>query len=42
MKHIAIDFHFVRDKVAHGSLRVSHVATADQLADALRKPLSRQ
>jgi len=42
MKHIAIDFHFVRDKVAHGSLRVSHVATADQLADALTKPLSRQ
>jgi hypothetical protein len=42
MKHIAIDFHFVRDKVAHGSLRVSYVATADQLADALRKPLSRQ
>jgi len=42
MKHIAIDFHFVRDKVAHGSLRVSYVATADQLADALTKPLSRQ
>jgi len=42
MKHIAIDFHFVRDKVAHGSLRVSHVATADQLVDALTKPLSRQ
>ncbi|KAJ6928874.1 hypothetical protein NC652_012891 [Populus alba x Populus x berolinensis] len=42
MKHIAIDFHFVRDKVANGSLRVSHVSTADQLADALTKPLSRQ
>ena len=42
MKHIAIDFHFICDKVATGSLRVSHVATADQLADALTKPLSRQ
>jgi len=42
MKHIAIDFHFVCDKVAHGSLRVSHVATADKLADALTKSLSRQ
>lgn len=46
MKHITIDFHFdfhfVRDKVVHGSLRVSHVATANQLVDALTKPLSRQ
>lgn len=41
MKHIAIDFHFVRDLVAKGLLQVSHVATADQLADALTKPLSR-
>ncbi|KAF7151361.1 hypothetical protein RHSIM_Rhsim02G0160900 [Rhododendron simsii] len=42
MKHIAIDFHFVRDLVSKGILTVSHVATADQLADALTKPLSRQ
>jgi hypothetical protein len=42
MKHIAIDFHFVRDHVSKGLLRVSHVSTTDQLADALTKPLSRQ
>ena len=41
MKHIAIDFHFVREKVQSGKLRVSHVASADQLADSLTKPLSR-
>ena len=41
MKHIAIDFHFVREKVQSGTLRVSHVASADQLADSLTKPLSR-
>ena len=42
MKHVAIDFHFIRDQVQTGALRVAHVASADQLADALTKPLSRQ
>jgi len=42
MKHIAIDFHFVRDHVNKGLLRVSHVSTTDQLVDALTKPLSHQ
>ena len=42
MKHIAIDFHFVRDQVARHQLRVSHVHTADQLADSLTKPLARK
>ena len=41
MKHIEIDFLFVRDRVQRGQLRVSHVASADQLADSLTKPLSR-
>lgn len=41
MKHVGIDFHFVRDRVANGSLRVTHVSSADQLADLLTKPLSR-
>lgn len=40
MKHIALDYHFVRDQVQKGVLRVSHVSTADQLADGLTKPLS--
>ncbi|KAL9411808.1 hypothetical protein AB3S75_045417 [Citrus x aurantiifolia] len=42
MKHVAIDFHFIRDQVQHGTLRVAHVSSADQLADALTKPLPRQ
>ena len=41
MKHVAIDFHFIRDQVQNGVLRVAHVSSADQLADALTKPLPR-
>ena len=41
MKHIAIDFHFVRERVQRGQLRVSHVSSSDQLADSLTKPLPR-
>ncbi|KAK1567230.1 hypothetical protein Q3G72_009608 [Acer saccharum] len=42
MKHVAIDFFFVRDQVARQQLRVYHVHTNDQLADSLTKPLSRR
>lgn len=41
MKHLALDFHFVRQNVQSGALRVAHVSTRDQLADALTKPLPR-
>lgn len=41
MKHLALDYHFVRQFVQSGALRVSHVNSADQLADALTKPLPR-
>lgn len=41
MKHIAIDYHFIRNLIQAGALRVSHVSTNDQLADALTKPLTR-
>lgn len=41
MKHIALDYHFVRNQVQSGALRVVHVSTHDQLADTLTKPLSR-
>lgn len=40
MTHIALDYHFVRQHVQNGDLRVSHVSSADQLAEALTKPLS--
>jgi hypothetical protein len=42
MKHVAIDFYFIRDQVQSGVLRVAHVSSEDQLADALTKPLPRQ
>ena len=42
MKHIAIDYHFIRGLVQKGLVRVAHISTRDQLADALTKPLSRQ
>ena len=41
MKHVALDYHFVREKVAAGDLKVLHVNSTDQLADVLTKPLSR-
>lgn len=41
MKHIALDYHFIRGQIQQGLLRVVHVNTKDQLADALTKALSR-
>lgn len=41
MKHLALDYHFIRDNVQSGALRVAHVLTRDQLADTLTKPLPR-
>lgn len=41
MKHIVIDYHFVRGQVQQGALSVLHVNNRDQLADALTKPLTR-
>ena len=39
MKYVAVDYHFIRDQVQYGLLRVAHVSSADQLADLLTKPL---
>lgn len=41
MKHVVLDYHFIREQVQQRALRVSHVCSADQLADALTKPLPR-
>lgn len=38
-KHINVRFHFLREKVADGTLRVQWVPSAQQLADILTKPL---
>lgn len=42
MKHLALDFHFVKEKVQDGSLRVTHISGDAQLADVLTKVLPKQ
>jgi hypothetical protein len=38
-KHIEIDLHFVRERVAAGDIRVLHVPTSSQYADIFTKGL---
>lgn len=38
-KHVEVDFHFVREKVAQGRLSVQLISTHDQIADVFTKPL---
>jgi hypothetical protein len=38
-KHIEIDYHFVRERVASNRLKVQFICSKDQLADCLTKPL---
>ena len=38
-KHIELDLHFVRDKVASGCLLVKFISSKDQVADVFTKPL---
>jgi hypothetical protein len=38
-KHIEIDFHFVRERVAQKLLEVRFISTHDQLADGFTKPI---
>jgi hypothetical protein len=40
IKHIKLDYHFVREKVAGGSICVRFICSQDQLADTLTKLLS--
>ena len=40
-KHIGIQQHFVREKVTTGEIELQYVPTAEQVADGLTKPLSR-
>ncbi|KAL4570097.1 hypothetical protein LXL04_025748 [Taraxacum kok-saghyz] len=41
MKHVALDYHFVREQVTSGHLKVLHVHSQNQLAHMLTKPLLR-
>lgn len=38
-KHLELDIHFVREKVAAKQLSIQHVSNTQQIPDALTKPL---
>ena len=40
-KHIHIKYHFIRDCLEYGSIKASHIATTDQLANILTKSLGK-
>jgi hypothetical protein len=39
-KHIEVDYHFVRERVAQKLLQIKFILSKDQLADIFTKPLS--
>ena len=39
-KHVEVDFHFVRERVARKLLDIKFIPTGDQLADGFTKPLT--
>ncbi|KAK9674531.1 hypothetical protein RND81_12G238800 [Saponaria officinalis] len=39
-KHIEVDCHFIREKIAEGRIHPTYVPSHNQLADVLTKPLS--
>lgn len=41
-KHIEIDFHFAREKVARRELQIQFISSRDQIADVLTKGLPSQ
>jgi len=40
MKHLEIDYHYVRDKVVRRELHIRYIHTTDQVADIFTKGLS--
>jgi 5,10-methylenetetrahydrofolate reductase len=41
-KHIVVDYHYFREKVALGALVTQFISSSNQLADIFTKPLSRE
>lgn len=42
MKHVTLDYYFVRDQVQSGTLHVAYVSSNDKLSHTLTKPLPRK
>uniref|UniRef100_A0A1Y1LCN3 Endonuclease n=1 Tax=Photinus pyralis TaxID=7054 RepID=A0A1Y1LCN3_PHOPY len=42
LKHVDIRYHFVKDKVAEGLIKLSYIKTEDQAADMFTKPLGKE
>ena len=40
-KHIEIKYHYIKDTVQRGALKLQYVVTDEQIADVLTKPLAR-
>ena len=40
-KHIEIKYHYIRDMVQRGAVKLLYIATEEQIADVLTKPLAR-
>jgi hypothetical protein len=40
-KHIEIRYHYIRDMVQRGALKLQYISTDEQVTDMLTKPLSR-
>ena len=41
LKHIEIKYHYIKDMVQRGAVKLQYVATNEQIADVLTKPLAR-
>ena len=41
LKHIEIKYHYIKDMVQRGVVKLQYVATDKQIANVLTKPLSR-
>ena len=40
-KHIEIKYHYIRDMVQRGEVKLQYIAMEEQIADVLTKPLAR-
>ncbi|PKU77710.1 Retrovirus-related Pol polyprotein from transposon TNT 1-94 [Dendrobium catenatum] len=39
-KHIEIDYHFIRQQISAGEIKLAHISSKDQVADILTKPFT--